>query len=411
VRQHGNESSRPEDASTDKAFKVTSSEKHNFVPLAVPDLRGNELKYLTECVEDNWISSAGPHVVALEEKMAEISNCRFGVATANGTASIHLALLSAGIEPGDYVAVSDWTFAASANAIIHAGAVPYFIGTDSDTWTMCPDLLDQAMAKEKQRGIAAVLAVHVLGHPVDMDRLAEVCAKYDVPIIEDAAGAIGATYKNKPVGSLGLAGTFSFNGNKTVTAGGGGMIVTDDESLAKLAKHLSTQARPGSDYIHDAVGFNYRMTNINAALGLAQLERLQEMVNTKRGIAQTYNSAFGRLGGITLMPEASWAKSSCWLYSIRLESAEAATELAAVCNKRNIGARIFWHNLSSQSPYNTYPTQPNSSEDMLSGRVVSLPCSSSLTKVDQAYVIDVVTTWLKSSSGLASNSRHLQVQI
>jgi perosamine synthetase len=366
----------------------------DFIPLAVPDLRGNELKYLTECVEDNWVSSAGPHVVELEKKMAALSECEFGVATCNGTAALHLALKCAGVKTGDQVIVPDWTFAASANAICHAGAQPFFVDIDQETWTISPDLVEEVLEKDQQkRRISAVLAVHVLGLPADMDRLRAICEAAGVPLLEDAAGAIGATYNSRPVGGLSKAGIFSFNGNKTVTAGGGGMIVTNDAELASRAKALSTQSRPGIEYVHSEVGYNYRMTNINAALGLAQLERLDEMVASKRHIARVYDEAFEHKYGIEKMPSPAQSNSSKWLYSLLIESCQKATKLVAHLNLNKIGARIFWHGLSGQIPYEGSPNMLNGASEQLSGRVVSLPSSSSLTEDEQNHVIRTVLNW------------------
>jgi perosamine synthetase len=371
---------------------------HNeFIPLAVPDLRGNELKYLTECVEDNWVSSAGPHVVDLEKIVAELSGCEYGVATVNGTSAIHLALISVGVQPGDKVLVPDWTFAASANAICHAGAVPYFVDIEPWTWTLSPDLVEKALEADKNhREISAVLAVHVLGHPADMERLTHICEAADVPLIEDAAGAIGATYKDKPVGGLGQVGTFSFNGNKTATAGGGGMIVTNNQELATRARHLSTQARTGNDYNHDEIGFNYRMTNVNAAIGLAQIERLNEMVDSKKRIAKVYNEAFKDLNSIQPMPAASWANSSCWLYSIRLPDTTLTDSLMKALGQKNIGARKFWHALSRQKAYSDFPVLRSGAADQLTNCIVSLPCSSQLEQHNQLRVIKTVLDWHQS---------------
>jgi perosamine synthetase len=370
------------------------SQSADFIPLAVPDLRGNELKYLAECVEDNWVSSAGPHVIALEETVADLAGCAFGVATSNGTAALHLALKCAGVMPGDQVIVPDWTFAATANAVHHAGAMPYFVDVDPETWTLSPGLVEEALAADSDsHKISAVLAVHVLGLPADMDRLREICQAADVALLEDAAGAIGARYKGQPVGGLARAGTFSFNGNKTVTAGGGGMIVTNDEGLARRAKHLSTQARPGSDYIHDEIGYNYRMTNINAALGLAQMERLDEMVAAKRRIARVYDQAIAGHNNLATVRAPDGIESSCWLYSVLADSRENAESIVGHLNAGNIGARGFWHGLSKQKPFNGSQSRLDGTSASISGRVFSLPCSSSLTENEQGRVIQAILDW------------------
>lgn len=362
------------------------------IPLSVPDLRGNEAAYLTQCVVDNWVSSAGPFVAELERRMAVLAGRAHGAATVNGTSGLHLALIASGVKSGDRVVVPDWTFAATANAVCHAGAVPFFLDVTRESWTLDPGLVVEALEDAEGR-VGAVVAVHALGHPADMDALGEVCAGAGVPLIEDAAGAIGARYKGRPAGGLGDLAVFSFNGNKTVTAGGGGAVVTDNGEWAALIRHLSTQARPGADYLHDAVGYNYRMTNLNAAVGLAQLERLDEMLAAKRRIAAAYDSALAARDDLLAMPRASWAESGCWLYSVLCASVSAADALVAHLNGRGIEARVFWRALSSQPPYVDWPRRLNGVAAELSGRVVSLPCSSGLTAAQQARVVDALSAW------------------
>ena len=318
--------------------------------------------------------------------------CRRGHAMAmvNGTAALHMALVAAGVEKGDRVIVPDWTFAASANAIIHAGAEPVFVDVTPETWTLDPALVAEVISSA-DLAIAAVMPVHVLGHPVDMDQLMTVTG--ELPIIEDAAGAIGALYKGEHVGKFGLVSAFSFNGNKTVTAGGGGMVLTDDEETANRIRHLSTQARVGADYTHDAVGFNYRMTNLNAAVGLAQLERLDEMIAIKHSIAATYDEAIEGRDDISAMPRATWADSSCWLYSVRVCAEADANRLVARMHEAQIEARIFWRSLSAQPVYASAPRRLSGVSEALSGMVVSLPCSSGLTVSQQSRVLDVLRDW------------------
>jgi dTDP-4-amino-4,6-dideoxygalactose transaminase len=363
-----------------------------IIPLQIPDLRGREREYLLQCVDDNWVSSAGPFVTELEERVAGLCGCNHGVAMVNGTAAIHLALVAAGIGPGDYVAVPDWTFAASANAIYHTGAIPFFVDIDPQTWTLDPRLLALAL-EQNETPIKAVLCVHTLGHPADMDGLLAVCQSAGAALIEDAAGAIGAKYKDRNVGGDGLAACFSFNGNKVVTAGGGGMIVTNNEALAARARKLSTQSREGADYIHSAVAWNYRMTNVNAAIGLAQLERLDEMIAAKRAIATRYDGALDVRDEFTLMPRSDWIEHNGWLYSVALPDEEAANDLIAHLRSQRIEARNFWRALSAQEPYAKAPTLLNGTAADLSGRVVSLPCSSQLGETDQDRVIQAINGW------------------
>lgn len=366
-----------------------------FIPLATPDLRGKEAAYLLQCVEDNWVSSAGPFVNDLEKRMAALSDRKHGVAVASGTAALHLALLCAGVKPGDHVILPDWTFAATANAVCHAGAVPFFVDVEPSTWTLSPQRVAEALMLAKKDGlnVSAMIPVHVLGHPADMDPLLELGRDAGIPVIEDAAGAIGAAYKGRPVGAFGDAATFSFNGNKTITAGGGGMIVTDHAEFAARARHLSTQARPGAGYWHDEVGFNYRMTNLNSAVGLAQLERLEEMTAAKKTIARTYDKELDNRDDLSAMPRAAWAESSCWLYSVLTASGAAANDLVRHLDSEGIGGRVFWQCLSPQPPYAEAPRHLDGSAARLSGRVVSLPCSSWITEQQLSRITASLATW------------------
>jgi len=360
------------------------------IPLAVPDLRGNEAAYLQRCIADGWVSSAGPYVTEFEKAIAALVGVGHGVAIVNGTAALHLALVAAGVAKGDRVIVPDWTFAATANAVLMAGAAPVFVDVQEASWALDAKLLERAIGQHRP---AAIIAVHVLGHPADMDPIMAVARARGVPVIEDAAGAIGAFYKGRPVGSLGDAATFSFNGNKTVTTGGGGAIVTGREDWAKHARALSTQARPGTAYRYEEAGFNYRLPNVNAALGLAQLERLDAMLAAKRAIAARYDAALAGRADLSPMPRAAWAKSGCWLYSVRCATREGAASLVAHLDAASITARTFWEALSPQAPYRAYPVVRSGVADALSGKVVSLPCSSNLTDAEQARVIDALAAW------------------
>jgi len=360
------------------------------IPLAVPDLRGNEAAWLQRCIADGWVSSAGPYVTEFEKAIAALAGVGHGVAIVNGTAALHLALVAAGVAKGDRVIVPDWTFAATANAVLMAGAVPVFVDVEEASWALDAKLLERVIEQHKP---AAIIAVHALGHPADMDPIMEVARARGVPVIEDAAGAIGAFYKGRPVGGLGDAATFSFNGNKTVTTGGGGALVTRREDWATRARALSTQARPGSAYRYDAAGFNYRLPNVNAALGLAQLERLSEMLAAKRTIAARYDAALAGRTDLSPMPRAVWAKSGCWLYSVRCASREDAASLVAHLDAANATARTFWEALSPQAPYRSYPAVRTGVADALSGKVVSIPCSSQLTEAEQARVIAALAAW------------------
>src|SRR6476619_7426048 len=279
------------------SFEPGAVAEAGTIPLSVPELGGNEWLYVKECLDTNWVSSAGPFVDRFERMVAAVSGDRFAVATASGTAALHLALLVAGIESDDEVIVSSLTFVAPVNAIRYVGAWPVFIDAEPNHWQMDPqkvaDFLTnqciwangQLRNKSTGRRVKAILPVHILGHPCDMDPIVQIARKFELVVIEDATEALGARYKSRPVGKPGDVACFSFNGNKIITTGGGGMIVTDNERWAEKAKYLSTQAKDDPiEYIHDEIGYNYRLTNIQAALGVAQIELLDKHIAAKRNI-------------------------------------------------------------------------------------------------------------------------------
>lgn len=362
------------------------------IPLAIPDLRGNESAYLLQCVEDNWVSSAGPFVTACEIRLAALTTRAHAVATVNGTTALQLALAQVGVRQGDYVVVPDWTFAATANAVFHLGATPVFADVTEESWSLDPKSLKEILDAPPGR-IAAVVVVHALGHAADVDPLLSLCREMEIPLVEDAAGALGGAYKERPIGSLGDAAIFSFNGNKTVTAGGGGMIVMDSEEGADHLRALSSQARSGSEYRYSDIGYNYRMTNVNAGLLLAQLERLDEMVEAKRRIADVYDEAMSGRDDLRISPRAPWARSSCWLYALRTHTEDDAQSLVRHMAAQNIEARTFWRSLSAQAPYAHAPHRLTGVAAALSGTVVTLPSSSSLSEPQQIRVIDALNTW------------------
>jgi len=361
------------------------------VPLSVPRLDGREADYLARCISDGWVSSAGPYVARFEDKVAAYVGRARAVATMNGTAALHLALVAAGVRPGDRVVVPDWTFAATANAVYLAGATPLFVDIESRYWGLDPELL--ATALDGAVPVAAVIAVDPLGHPAELDALSKVCASAGVPLIEDAAGAIGARVRGRQAGSAGLLATLSFNGNKTITAGAGGMVLTDDGPMADRLVHLSRQARTGVEYRHDAVGFNYRMSNLNAAVGLAQLERIEEFLAAKRAIAAAYDEALAGREDVLPMPRAPWAESSCWLYSVRCADRDSAHDLLRHARSAGVEARLFWESLSGQLPFRDAPVLLRGISNGLSGTVVSLPSGSGLSAEQQERVIGMLQSW------------------
>ena len=305
-----------------------------FTPLCEPEIGGNEWTYLKECLDTNWVSSVGSFVDRFEAELAAYVGVKHAVAVASGTAALHVALLVAGVRPNDEVLVPALSFIAPANAVRYCGAWPVFIDAESGYWQMDVERAGRFLAERctyrngalvdraTGRRIRAVLPVHALGHPVDMDPLLELAGRYGLAVVEDASESLGARYRGRAAGSLGDVGVFSFNGNKLVTTGGGGMIVTDDEELAERARYLSTQARDDPiEYVHHEIGYNYRLSNIQAALGCAQLENLEERLAAKRAVAETYREGLADVDGVTLPEEAPWASSAWWLYTILVDGA------------------------------------------------------------------------------------------
>jgi perosamine synthetase len=374
------------------------------IPLAVPNLAGREAEYLQRCVTSTFVSSVGPFVSELEQLVAGAAGAMAGVALTSGTAGLHLALRCVGVGPGDLVVMPGLTFIASANAVAYCGATPWFMEVDPGSWTLDPNRLDEVFERELRpvpagyvdtqgRRVGAVMPVHTLGHPADGDAIAEVAARYDVPVVADSAAAIGAEYRGRPIARTGAAASvFSFNGNKTVTAGGGGVVVANDEALLAHIRHLSTTARTGTDYDHDEVGYNYRMTNLQAAVGCAQMEQLEEFVSSKRRIQDTYTAHLGDLPGFVPAPEAAWARSARWFAAFALEgwSAEDVEQLRAALRSEGIDVRPFWKPMHLQRPYRDAPCDDLAFTEQLWQRVLTLPCSTGITQEQLEHVIAAV---------------------
>lgn len=385
-----------------------SSEPADFIPLAEPLLGDNEWEYLKECLATNWVSSSGAFVDRFEDNLAACVGVEHAVATSSGTAALHIALLVAGVGPGDEVLVSTLTFIAPANAVRYAGAWPVFIDAEARYWQMDPDKVadfaDNAcrwqngnlINKATGRRVKAILPVHILGHPCDMAPILLIARKYGLLVIEDATESLGAKYRGRPVGQLGDVGCFSFNGNKIITTGGGGMITTNKAEWAGRAKHLTTQAKDHpEEYIHGEIGFNYRLTNLQAAIGCAQLERLDEYVTAKRRIADTYVDTLGEVPGITGMNQAPWARSTFWLYTVLVEEKKFGLDSRSLLKQlkaRGIQTRPLWQPLHL-SPAHTgaYAHHCNVAEAVWR-RALSLPSSVGLTAAQQRMVIDAIVT-------------------
>lgn len=327
-----------------------------FIPLHEPRFIGNEKKYVADAIDSTFVSSVGAYVNRFEEMMQDITGAKYAIATVNGTAALHMALIVAGVKQGDEVLSQDLTFIATANAISYIGAKPVFLDIDRKTLGLSAEKLEAFLQEFGQRAegatinsktgnrIAACVPMHSFGFPCEIDRIAAICQEWNIPLVEDAAESLGSYYKGNHTGNFGLLGTFSFNGNKTVTCGGGGAIVTNDERIAKLAKHLTTQAKTPHawEFNHDYIGYNYRLPNLNAALACAQLELLNAFVENKRELAENYKNFFKAVEEIEFVAESKDAKANYWLNSLLLESKEERNSFLAEANNNGVMSRPAW---------------------------------------------------------------------
>ena len=331
------------------------------IPLCSPQIQGNEWTYVKDCLDTGWVSSVGAYVDKFELLLAQRIKAQHAVATASGTAALHIAMLVSGVRPDDEVLISNLTFIAPANAIRYAGAWPVFIDVEPDYWQIDPERVEEFIEKccmwrdaalfnrVTGRRIRAIVPVHILGHPVCMKPIVELARKYNLCIIEDATEGLGAEYEGQPVGHLGDISCFSFNGNKLITTGGGGMIVTDNEEWASRARYLTTQAKDDPlEYTHGQIGYNYRLTNIQAAVGVAQMEMLDSFIESKRTIAATYGNSFQCVSAIHPMSEAPWAHSVYWMYTTLVDEADCGVNsrtLLKAFAQAGIQTRPLWQPL------------------------------------------------------------------
>ncbi len=384
-----------------------------MIPLAVPNLCGNEANYLQECIDTNFVSTVGEFVGRFEESVAVAAGSKGAVALASGTCGLHLALRAVGVGRDDLVIIPDFTFIASANAVAHCGAVPWLMDVDVDTWSLDANLVAKVLHSETERRpnglfrnqcgrrVAAILPVYTLGCPADMDSIAGLASEFGLLIVADAAAALGATYKGRPPGVMGAElSVFSFNGNKTVTAGGGGIVAGDNQELLSAVRHISTTARSGEDYVHDEIGFNYRMTNLQAAVGVAQMELLDQMIAAKRRIHARYNAAFDSLAGLCAFPDPEWAESACWFSGVALAESKPSILEAVRTDLRKAGvdARPFWQPVHQQLPFSKAPKALAGVSESLKDTILTLPCSTNLSDKEQSQVIDAVFSALKTAS-------------
>ena len=361
-------------------------EKDAFIPLHAPTFAGNEKKYLEECIDTTFVSSVGKFVDLFEQKVAEYTAAKYAVVCVNGTNALHIALKISGVEEGDMVITQPLTFIATTNAIVYAGAVPAFVDVDKDTMGLSPTSLERFLQdnaqlrngtcyhKQTGRRIKACLPMHTFGHACRIEEILAICEHYHIAVVEDAAEAMGSYYKAKHLGTFAKIGAISFNGNKTITTGGGGMILTNDETIAHRAKHLTTQAKlPHAwEFVHDEIGYNYRMPNINAALGVAQLEQLDGFLVNKRATAEAYKAYFEKQG-IAFFEERADEHCNYWLNAIILKDKSERDSFLTEMNAKGVMSRPIWQLMNRLPMFVNCERGDLSNAEWLEARVVNIP--------------------------------------
>jgi len=369
-----------------------------MIPLSVPNIAGNEWKYVKDCLDTGWISSVGAYVTQFEQMVADFAGAKYGVAAVNGTAALHIALLLSGVKQGDYVILPNLTFVASANSIKYLGAEPLLIDADPALWQMDLDLLEEFLENETDekdgsliyikdgRRIGAIMPVHILGNMCDMDRFLSILKKYPLPVVEDSTEALGSTYKGKRAGTFSPLACFSFNGNKIISTGGGGVIVTDDAALAKHAKHITTTAKASPDeYYHDEVGYNYRLVNVLAAIGVAQMELLPSFIKRKRECTAFYKQELAGVGDIRFQQELPDVQTTSWLVTIQTDKQQ---QLLDHLNANQILSRRFWMPMNKLPMYkDCVYIQRNDNADYIYRTCLSIPSSTNITDEELATVV------------------------
>jgi perosamine synthetase len=375
-------------------LRALSGASSPTVALHEPRFSGNEWVFLKECIDTGWVSSAGKFVNKFEMAIAECCQAAHAVAVVNGTAALHLALILANVKPGDEVLIPALTFVATANAVVYAGAIPHFCDSELNTLGIDPvalrhylsNIVDRSegatINRKTGRRIAALVPMHTYGHPVDMDSLLSVAADFELSLVEDATESLGSRYKGRACGAIGHVGALSFNGNKIVTTGGGGAIVTNNPNLAKAAKHLTTTAKIPHEWAfwHDAVGYNYRMPNINAALGCAQLEKLNEFLTAKRRLAQRYIAGFANFAGLKVVREPAFAQSNYWLNAVLLDEDRAycRDEILETANAAGLQCRPAWTLMHRLPMFAGAPHMDLAVAQSIEARLINIPSSAIL---------------------------------
>jgi perosamine synthetase len=378
---------------TERIRSVVGHDK--FVGLHLPDISDLEHRYVTECLDSTFVSSVGPFVTRFEEDVASFTGARHAVAVSNGTSALQVALVLAGVQHGDEVIVPALSFVATANAVAHAGATPYFIDSDWTTMGMSPKALKDAISSLEQRAsgwhnpltgrkVSAIVPMHTLGHPAQIEELTMIAEEARIPLVEDAAESLGSYVGRRHTGTFGSLGILSFNGNKTITTGGGGMILTNDDELGRRAKHITTTAKLAHPwhFAHDETAWNYRLPNLNAALGVAQLERLPQFLSEKRIIANDYMSAFSGAEGITFITEPEGTTSNYWLCSVALSPGRESEleKFLEVANDAGLQCRPLWNLLNTLPMYSNSPAGPLDNARAMQKLTISIPSSPAIAR-------------------------------
>jgi perosamine synthetase len=375
---------------------ISSVTGSGAVALHEPEFDGNEWDYVKECLDTNFVSSVGRFVDRFERDLERYTGSKHAIAVSNGTSALHISLLLAGVEQGDEVLVPALTFVATANAVVYCGAVPHFVDSEKESLGIDPEKLKsylqattsliagQCRNRLSGKVIRAMVPMHTFGHPSKINELLEVCKEFNIAMVEDAAESVGSFYSDKHTGTFGLLGTLSFNGNKTITTGGGGAILTDDSTLAKRAKHLTTTAKVPHkwNYVHDEIGYNYRLPNLNAALGCAQLENLESKIKRKRRLFELYQDSLAAIQDVTLLREPDSSRSNYWLQAILLGPQKVSLRdvILERTNEIGISTRPLWNLISTLKPFQHFPAMDVGQAKELVNRVINLPSSPQLAR-------------------------------
>jgi len=384
-----------------------------MIPLSVPYLNGNEWKYVKDCLDTGWISSAGSYVNQFEQMVADYAGAKYGVACMNGTVGLHISQMLAGVEPGDRVIAPNITFIATLNAIKYTGAHPILIDVNPDDWQMDLDLLndflrENTLLKKTEQGVfsflkttnervSAIMPVHVLGNMGDMEKLLKIADQYHLSVIEDSTEALGSYYRGKHAGTFGKLGVFSFNGNKIISTGGGGVIVTDDEVLAQRAKHLTTQAKASAmEYLHDEIGYNYRLVNVLAAIGVAQMEQFPDFLKRKQNMDAYYRKQLTGVGDIQFQHVSQDVAANCWLFTFKTSQMR---DLLAYLNANGVQSRPFWVPMNQLVMFNQEPyIQNNDNASNIYEQCISIPSSAGISSEEMETVVAQIKAFYHSKA-------------